>query len=301
MGETYLFNFENNQLTRTTLSPHRGFFHSVDIGDINGDNKNDIISLYMALPEEYRDSTNGTNLFMFSEDQPNSNSYDNQTEEIKKLDYLSTGGGAVIVGEFTGDSQLDIIKFAYRDAAGFDYTEDMRYSYVLLSYNNQSNQVELVLRKDRFDEKPTNYGIAWARSSDIDYDGDNDLIVYLEEGNGGFIIQSWKNDSTGNFSFYQQIVESETFEPEGKILGSRDFEVYDFDQDGDLDIFLNPQGQIPYPINFSDYIFVNNNGTFEKYSNDLIWDQDPNSEYEVIPIFHLRFMEINEKPAFFWI
>ena len=175
----------------------------------------------------------------------------------------------------------------------------MRYSYVLLSYNNQSNQVELVLRKDRFDEKPTNYGIAWARSSDIDYDGDNDLIVYLEEGNGGFIIQSWKNDSTGNFSFYQQIVESETFEPEGKILGSRDFEVYDFDQDGDLDIFLNPQGQIPYPINFSDYIFVNNNGTFEKYSNDLIWDQDPNSEYEVIPIFHLRFMEINEKPAFF--
>ena len=299
MGETYLFNFENNQLTRTTLSPHRGFFHSVDIGDINGDNKNDIISLYMALPEEYRDSTNGTNLFMFSEDQPNSNSYDNQTEEIKKLDYLSTGGGAVIVGEFTGDSQLDIIKFAYRDAAGFDYTEDMRYSYVLLSYNNQSNQVELVLRKDRFDEKPTNYGIAWARSSDIDYDGDNDLIVYLEEGNGGFIIQSWKNDSTGNFSFHQQIVESETFEPEGKILGSRDFEVYDFDQDGDLDIFLNPQGQIPYPINFSDYIFVNNNGTFEKYSNNLIWDQDPNSENEVVAMFHLRFMEINEKPAFF--
>jgi hypothetical protein len=298
MGEVYLFNFENNQLTRTTLSPHRGYYHSVDTGDINGDNKNDIISLYMALPAEYRDSTNGTELLMFSEDQVNSNSYENKTDEIKKLDYLSNGSGAVIVGEFTGDSQLDIIKFRYSDSPGYDYTEDMRFSYVLLSYNNQSNQVELVLRKERFDEIPTNYGIAWARSSDIDYDGDNDLIVFLEN-DGPFIIQSWKNDSTGNFSFHQQIIETERFQPEGKILNSRDFEVYDFDQDGDLDIFLNPQGQIPYPINFSDYIFVNNNGTFEKYSNDLIWDQDPNSENEVVPIFHLRFMEINEKPAFF--
>jgi len=301
MGETYIFNFTNNQLSRKILSPNRGFYHSIDVGDLNNDKNLEIVSMYMALPSEYNEPLNGTNMYMFSEQTENSNNFINTTNKINPIDYYSKSSGAIIIDDFNGDNQPDLIKFSYKKPVGYNLDENHEYSYVLFSNNPSSNKIEVKLRKERFEEFPNDYGIAWARSSDIDKDGDLDLIVFMEEGNGGFKLDSWKNDSFGDFSFHQRIISTENFEPPGKKLNSRDFEIYDFDNDGDLDIFLQPQGQIPYPINFSKYIYLNNDGIFEKNSEDLIWDQNPNSEFEIVPIFFLKFIKIGGKPGFFGI
>ena len=82
----------------------------------------------------------------------------------------------------------------------------------------------------------------------------------MEEGNGGFKIDSWINDSKGNFSFNQRILSNQEIQEEGKTTQSRDFEMFDFDDDGDLDLFVQPLGQITYPINFSKlslFIYLN--------------------------------------------
>jgi len=70
------------------------------------------------------------------------------------------------------------------------------------------------------------------------------------------------------------------------------FGVYDFDNDGDLDLFLQPFGSIEYPINFSNYIYENNNGTFEKYRNDFVYDE------EYVDMYMLKFMVREGNPHF---
>ena len=297
MGETYHFNFENNQLNRTTLSSNRAFFHSIDIGDLDNDNRIDIVSMYMATPSGFEDKNKGTKMNLFTTD-VNSNILIDKTDKIKPLDFNSNSCGAIIIDEFTGDGVLDLIKFGYKDVIGYDLPDDFTYSYELLSLDSDTNLIEMKIRKDRFSEFPSNFGIAWVRSDDIDGDRDNDLIIYMEEGNGGFKIDSWINDSKGNFSFNQRILSNQEIQEEGKTTQSRDFEMFDFDDDGDLDLFVQPLGQITYPINFSKYIYINNNGVFEIFDRDLIWDQDPSNNNEIIPLFYLKFIKVNGSPGY---
>ena len=67
MGETYHLNFENDVLTRNKLSPTRAFYHRIDAGDLDGDNKNDVVSMYMSLPAGVDDNNKGTRMSMFYE------------------------------------------------------------------------------------------------------------------------------------------------------------------------------------------------------------------------------------------
>ncbi|MDB9713683.1 VCBS repeat-containing protein [Flavobacteriaceae bacterium] len=290
MGEVYKFDFINDQLTRTTLSPNRGFYHSVAVGDLDLDNKVDIIAMYMALPSDVSDNKEGTMMYMFSETD-NSN-YIETTDKLKTLGYESTFSGAVIIDDFNGDSKDDLIKFSYKTPVGFEARQEFLYSYLMMGINNESGLIEMNKRKDRFNEYPVNFGIAWARSDDVDKDGDKDLIVHMEKGNGTDMIQVWTNDGTGDFTYNQ------TFFTDTSEFNSRDFEVFDFDNDGDLDVFLQPFGAISYPVDFSKYIYVNNNGVFEKYQNSIIWDFDPKSDQEVIPLVFLKFITIDSKPGF---
>ena len=286
MGETYHLNFENDVLTRNTLSSNRGFFHSIDAGDLDNDSKIDVISMYMALPEGIEDNNQGTRMYMYSENGIGNFEFTDTTNKIETLDWESTFSGAVLIDEFTGDNQLDLIKFSYKTPIGFETREEFLYSYELLSYSEESKKVESLHRKSRFEEYPLNFGIAWARADDIDNDGDKDVIVHMEKGSGIDKIQVWKNDGVGNFEFYQEVFD------EFSDFNSRDFEVFDFDNDGDLDLFLQPFGSIEYPINFSNYIYENNNGTFEKYRNDFVYDE------EYVDMYMLKFMVREGNPHF---
>ena len=95
------------------------------------------------------------------------------------------------------------------------------------------------------------------------------MIVFIEENNGLNKIQLWNNDGSGNFEYDTEILSSEQIG-----FNTRDFEVYDFDNDGDLDLFLHPFGTVEYPVNFSEYIYENNNGVFSKYQNEVIYDDE---------------------------
>ena len=109
----------------------------------------------------------------------------------------------------------------------------------------------------------------------------------MERGSGVWKMQEWENTSGGNFEFSSEILSAE-------ILGfqSRDFHVYDFDKDGDLDIFLQPFGSIEFPINFSSSIYVNNNGVFERYNEDIIFDDD------YVNMYGLMFIVREDKPCY---
>ena len=287
MGETYHLNFENDVLTRNKLSPTRAFYHSIDAGDLDGDNKNDIVSMYMALPAGVDDNNKGTRMYMFSESGEGNSNFIETTGKIKTLDWESTNIGAILIDEFTGDNQLDLIRFTYKPATGFEINEDFLYSYELLTYNANTEKIERIIRKSRFSEIPLNYGVAWSRATDYDSDSDKDLIVFIEENTGLCNIQLWNNDGSGNFEYDTEILSSEQIG-----FNTRDFEVYDFDNDGDLDLFLHPFGTVEYPINFSEYIYENNNGVFSKYQNEVIYDD------EIVNLYYMRLHVVDGKPHY---
>ena len=294
MGDTYHFIFKNDELTRVKLNSQKGFYHSVDAGDLDNDSKLDVVSLYMALPEGIEETNQGTKMNIYSELEPENRNFIDETEKLQTLDWESTFSGAVLIDEFTGDNQLDLIKFSYKTPVGFEAREEFLYSYELLSYNEESKKIESLHRKSRFNEYPTDFGISWARSFDLDNDSDKDLIVFMEK-SGPFKIQIWENLNNGDFKFHSEILTNE------KIgFNSRDFHVFDFDNDGDLDIFLQPFGNIEFPINFSSAIYVNNNGVFEKYNEEIIYDNEYTNMYGLM--FMVRegqphYIGIEEVPA----
>ena len=207
--------------------------------------------------------------------------------KIKRLDWESCIIGAILIDEFTGDDQLDLIRFTYKQPTGFEINEDFLYSYELLTYNANTEKIERIIRKSRFSEIPLNYGVAWSRATDYDSDSDKDLIVFIEENNGLNKIQLWNNDGSGNFEYDTEILSSEQIG-----FNTRDFEVYDFDNDGDLDLFLQPFGTVKYPINFSEYIYENNNGIFSKYQNEVIYDD------EIVNLYYMRLHVVDRKPHY---
>jgi len=96
----------------------------------------------------------------------------------------------------------------------------------------------------------------------FDFDGDNDLDLYVSSGGNEFNINSnkyqdrlYKNDGKGNFTKVNILPQIKT--------STSAISSFDFDGDGDLDLFIGGR-QLPgkYGIPVSSYILENNNGKF---------------------------------------
>ncbi len=256
-GHIMMAKTNGEQLSWSTISTDRSFYHSVATGDLNSDGLKDIIGLTMGTKGTWID-----NLHPYI--QKANGSFEADRNLISYNNWLGAyGAGAVIIGNVLGDSRPEIIRADYGINPAYP---SPRYSFAIFSYSAQTGKYEFVKTPGIFGFATRNLGATSMKLADLDKDGDLDLILAYEgdQING---LEIWTNNGNGDFVYKNQ-----TLEYSFADLQFREFEVIDADGDGWQDIILNPwAGKLFKSANrgvadvfLHNLIWRNNNGTFEK-------------------------------------
>ncbi len=143
---------------------------------------------------------------------------------------------------------------------------------------NQIGQLFFQMPNGTFKQKPLVGKVSEKNEEDtgvlfFDYDGDGDLDLYISSGSNEFYEGSefykdrlYKNDGYGNFVLDTNALPS--------IRSSTSVvRAADFDQDGDLDLFIGGRTvPLKYPFPPKSYILQNNNGVFKDITRDIAPD-----------------------------
>jgi len=185
--------------------------------------------------------------------------YDDFVKEILLPHKQSTLGSKISVADVNGDGLEDMFLGNAKDQAGALYIQSNSGTFKLSSAN--------AFTRDKAHED--------LNSHFFDFDGDGDQDLYVCSGGGGdFSLSSYnlqdrlyENDGKGNFKRTNALPKMPTV--------SSTATSYDFDQDGDLDLFVGGRGlpgKYPYPDR--SYLLKNEGGKFiditEEVNPDLL-------------------------------
>ena len=209
------------------------------------------------------------------------NDFDDFDYEVLLPHKMSNWGPALAVGDINGDNLTD---FYLGGAAGF------------------AGQLYMQGSQGAFDNQLEEAFAAHQESEDIgaaffDADNDGDLDLYVVSGGNEFTAESseysdrlYYNDGEGHFSFQDGAL------PDCFTSGSV-VRPYDFDGDGDLDLFVGGRMQPrAYPMPANSRLLINQGGTFEDGTDhfapalkeigmitDAIWcDYDQDKDVDLI-------------------
>ena len=166
----------------------------------------------------------------------------------------SQQGPGIAVGDINGDGRDDFFVGGAYHHSGHLFFQ---------AANGRFKKVPLVAnQKEKYEEDT---GVLF-----FDYDNDGDLDLYIVSGSNEFLDGSeyyrdrlYNNDGDGNFTLDPEAL------PDLRFSGSC-VKAADFDQDGDLDLFVGGR-LIPlkYPLPPDSYLLVNQGGKFEDLTNKL--------------------------------
>ena len=274
-GSIYVMKSNGESLTYSNISTTRCFYHSVSTGDLNNDGLKDIVGLNM-----------GTNGDWYGALHPYLQNADGSFSEARDLinDGINTwsvnkGAGAVLVVDILGDKRPEIIRADYGFNLNYQKQSD-RYSFVIYSYDNSLGKYTVVKNPGPLGVFSNNdRGTTSIKAADFDNDGDLDFAL-ATEGTNFMGIEVWQNDGQGNFTPTSNKIEF-SFDQ----MQFREFNVMDINNDGWLDIVLNPFAfgklfRVGGSGNMNDWgtggvylnnlFWMNNKGSFSFYNKSII-------------------------------
>ncbi len=167
----------------------------------------------------------------------------NQDETFTELStgFPGTFLGRVKWGDYDGDSYDDLL------ITGFGFT-----GFITEIWHNNQNET--------FSPSAIPLQLCWLGDAEwADYDNDNDLDLLLTGDNGGVKYTIlYKNNSGGNFEPDNQPFSN---------LSHTSVEWADFDNDGDLDLFLAGTANAMGTGSYSSTVYLNTDGNFSVYQD----------------------------------
>jgi len=241
---------------RVTTDETRSFHHGIATGDLNGDGLIDISS-----GPGYNDPNTGNRA-----GQPIwLNNGDGTFQwHIDLIPQDAPAPFGLAFSNVTGDSRDEIILGGNAYGLGSP-------NYIHI-YQLKEDSSGYELFKKLEDDTLWDYGMFTTKIDSYDFNNDGilDLIQYQADESGeGFDI--WIGDGAGGFSpHYSKLFPAPT-------LSSSEFEVFDVNNDGYLDVLLRPNGyNSAFRVNTSEYRTDITNGII---LNNLIWLNDGNGRF----------------------
>lgn len=274
-GSIYVMYQNGSGLNYKNISLSKSFYHSVSAGDLNNDGLKDIVGLNMGVIGNWYG-----NLHAYIQNS------DGSFSEARNLinDGLNTwsmnkGAGAVLIADVMGDKRPEIIRADYGLNLSYQSQSD-RYSFAIYSYDNTLQKYTVVRDPGPLGIFANNdRGATSIKAADFDNDGDLDLALAIE-GTSFCGIDVWLNNGNGNFA-----PSANRLEFNFNQMGLREFNIIDTNNDGWLDIVLNPFAfgklfRVGGSGNNNDYgtggvylnnlLWMNNKGTFSMYKKTVI-------------------------------
>ncbi len=243
------------------VSEDKAKYHSLSVGDINGDGLNDLAAASWDVELADYDFTysawlNETNSF-----QRISNFIEPSTGQLQ--------AGTAEIGDFDNDGENEVLVARY---GGNDQNGVTNFSVAAYELNESSNNYEIVYLEGPVNGFSDNdMGCPEMKIADINNDGINDFIFFLETATSG-AIEIWKGTGNNKFDFHKH------FDLAGKITTSG-FILEDLDYDGDLDLLYNYHSF--YSGESDVFTEVVNNGGHGRVNLDkLMWFNDGNGNFE---------------------
>jgi len=163
---------------------------------------------------------------------------------------FSKNGPALAVGDVNGDGKNDFFAGGAKGQPGRIFIND--------GNGHFTEQIPAVFAEQSLFEATD------AVFADLDHDGDLDLYVVSGGNEANFQDHIYWNDGLGNFNLREAVLPA-TSATGGAVVA------FDFDGDGDLDIFRG--GQVTtgaYPLAPSSYLFENDHGVFKDVTPDVL-------------------------------
>jgi hypothetical protein len=270
-GHLWIVETIGEKLKWTQVSKGKSFYHSVAVGDLNGDGKFDVVGQHMG--SFTNDTWKNEGLHAYTN---NGFNFDEARTLIKCNDW-SIGSGSVEISDLDKDGISEIIQGDYMFNNLIGGLEN-RYNIIIHKYNSTTKTYE-------FYKKPTDIGVfndkrvgsTSIKTFDFDKDGDLDIAIAYEGDKSGIEILENKGDC--NF------VPNQRFETTEQIMQFREFEISDINNDGYEDILIHPfhfgtDFRITNTYGFNNYgegiklqktIWINKSGKFSFYDKELVF------------------------------
>jgi|APSaa5957512535_1039671.scaffolds.fasta_scaffold16021_2 hypothetical protein len=266
-GNIHIFEkYKDRFVDAGKLNSVRAFYHAIDVGDINGDDREDIVTVNMGVKPGAYDMSN-IHVWLQNKD----GEFCQSKNVLGKYGEKGWWGpGSIELMDIDGDGDEDIILGQYKAT---DDARNIHKNVFIRFFENLGNmqfRLATEISRKEANSETLDWGIRDFETSDFDRDGDEDFIISLDAYNQGPVLRYFSNE--GNMKFVNktdQWFKKSNFRTQ---FGIRELHVVDYNNDGYDDLFINPSvGEAffgykrattrkPYNIDLGAMIMVNLDG-----------------------------------------
>lgn len=241
-GKVWLAKLENDRISMHVLEDRLAFYHSVTVGDIDGDGLEDIIVQYFTSRDQVM-KRNGYLLFL---KQGTDGNFKRINSPIKK----STFGSAVLLANLDSDPDLEFVQAGYKKPI-----PPFKGSFKI--FDKKKNTFVKKIELKRQGPLDQGGGVSKINAFDFDNDGDNDLLLQVEGKKKGLML--YQNNENFNFEWKSKLFTD--LSTDTAIYQWREAEISDVNNDGYQDVVLNGWGGSQWwENNIGAAVFINVKG-----------------------------------------